>query len=91
MTAAKPLRQTMPQTAAFVDFARRVFGTQAVDAAIRAGLDGQPTFHADEAGQHIGTPPPANGARFTVDRLRLADFPSVPAQPPSAATAKARR
>lgn len=78
MTAAKPLRQAMPQTAAFIDFARQVFGAPAVDAAIRAGLAGQPTFHADEAGQRIGTPPPAAGARFTVDQLRLADFPSIP-------------
>lgn len=71
----------MPQTAAFVDFARQVFGSLAVNAAIRAGLEGQQTFHASEAGQQIGTPAPPTAARFTVDQLHLGDFPSHPATP----------
>lgn len=34
---------------------RDAFGPEMVNAAIRAGIDGQPTFHAKENGQAIGT------------------------------------
>lgn len=52
----KPLRQTMPAVAAWVDDLRAAFGRASVDAAIRAGLDGQPTFYATENGHTVGTP-----------------------------------
>jgi hypothetical protein len=54
----KPLRQAMPTVAGWIDELRAAFGAQAIDAAIRAGLDGQPTFHAREAGHEVGTPIP---------------------------------
>lgn len=52
----KPMRQAMPQVAAWIDDLRLAFGKETIDAAIRAGLDGQQTFHAKENGHEIGTP-----------------------------------
>ena len=59
MQNTKPLRQTMPTVAAWIDTLRDAFGPEMINAAIRSGLDGQPTFHAKENGQSIGTPWPA--------------------------------
>lgn len=52
------MRQAMPTVAAWIDELRAAFGKEAVDPAIRAGIDGQPTFHAKENGQEVGTPIP---------------------------------
>jgi hypothetical protein len=49
------LRETMPDTAAFIDEMREVFGAAEINASIRGGLDGQPTFWACENGVEIGT------------------------------------
>ena len=54
----KPLRQTMPTIAGWIDALRDALGQDMINAAIRAGIDGQPTFHAKENGQTIGTPRP---------------------------------
>ncbi|MCE2660751.1 MAG: hypothetical protein LW854_21310 [Rubrivivax sp.] len=51
------LRHEMPHTAAFIDELRAAFGAEGIDAAIRAGLKGEPDrFHATEAGREVGTP-----------------------------------
>jgi hypothetical protein len=55
MKPEKPLRQTMPGVAAFIDELREAFGADAINAAIRAGLDRQPTFWAQEGGHEVGT------------------------------------
>ena len=47
----KPLRQTMPTVSAFIDEMRQVFGADDINASIRAGIDGQPTFYASENGR----------------------------------------
>lgn len=52
----KPLRHAMPTVAGWIDELRAAFGTEMIDAAIRAGIDGQPTFHARENGHEVGTP-----------------------------------
>lgn len=49
------LRETMPFTAAFIDECRAAFGVEAVNASIRAGMQGQQTFWASESGVEIGT------------------------------------
>ena len=49
------LRETMPDIAAFIDEMREVFGAAEINASIRGGLDGQPTFWACENGVEIGT------------------------------------
>lgn len=59
----KPLRQAMPETAAFIDAMRDAFGDEMINAAIRAGIDGQPTFYASENGQEIGTRAPYSAER----------------------------
>lgn len=59
----KPLRQSMPETAAFIDAMRDAFGAEMINAAIKAGIDGQPTFYASENGQQIGTRAPYSTER----------------------------
>lgn len=78
MIPAKPLRQTMPQTADFIDALRDAFGAEPVNAAIKNGLAGGTDFYAEENGQQLGHRPPPPGASFTVEQLQLGDFPSVP-------------
>ena len=52
---AKPLRDTMPECAAFIDACREAFGADGINASIKAGMDGQPTFYASENGRTVGT------------------------------------
>lgn len=59
----KPLRQQMPAVAAWIDQMRAAFGADPINDAIRAGIDGQPTFYASENGSEIGT-------RFTPDPVK---------------------
>ncbi|MEW6314644.1 MAG: hypothetical protein AB1513_11495 [Pseudomonadota bacterium] len=52
---AKPLRESMPQCAAFIDELREAFGEEEINAQIRMGMLGARTFHAAENGIEIGT------------------------------------
>lgn len=56
----KPLRIAMPTISAFIDDYRAAFGAQTINAAIKAGMEGQPTFYASENGNTVGTPIPYN-------------------------------
>lgn len=58
MEKAKPMRQAMPFTASIIDDFRTTWPEAGVVQAVRAGIDGQPTFHANENGQEVGTPIP---------------------------------
>lgn len=49
------LRESMPQTAAIIDELREAFGAPGINAAIKAGIDGRPTFYARENGLEIGS------------------------------------
>ena len=51
----KSLRADMPVTAALVDEMREAFGAEMINAAIRGGISGRPTFFARENGHEIGT------------------------------------
>lgn len=51
---SRNLRQTMPLVAEFIDALREHFPPAEVNAAIRAGMDGQQTFWASEGGIEIG-------------------------------------
>lgn len=64
------LRETMPTVAGWVDDMRTAFGAEAINGAIRAGLQGQPTFWASENGVEIGTRDERRG--ITLNRIRLA-------------------
>lgn len=50
------MRDSMPQTAAWIDDLRAAFGAGAVNGAIRAGIGGLPVFFAAEAGHQLGAP-----------------------------------
>ena len=52
------MRDQMPECAAFVDSLREAFGKEHIDAQIRAGMRGEPTFFASENGHTLGTPIP---------------------------------
>jgi len=55
---SKPLRITMPATAAFIDACREAFGADEVNAQIKLGMQGAKTFHARENGIEVGTTMP---------------------------------
>ena len=54
MSQKKPLRQTMPTVAAWIDDLREAFGADGINRAIRNGVAGGTHFHAEEGGQAIG-------------------------------------
>jgi hypothetical protein len=67
---AKPLRQTMPTVAAWIDELREAFGADAINPAIRNGVAGGAQFYATEGGQTIGCDaPPAGHAVSVVDMV----------------------
>ncbi len=72
---ARSLRTEMPHTAAWIDALRGAWGSPAIDSAIKAGIDGQPTFCAAENGQEIGTRCPSPGASFTADQCLASNLP----------------
>lgn len=45
----------MPLVTAFIDDMRAAFGADEINTQIRAGLRGEPTFHASENGIEVGT------------------------------------
>ena len=49
------LRADMPTVAGWIDDLRAAFGAETINAAIRAGMNGQPTFYAEENGRAVGT------------------------------------
>jgi hypothetical protein len=49
------MRDKMPQTAAFIDAMRDVFGADGINDQIRRGMKGAPTFWARENGHEVGT------------------------------------
>lgn len=52
---SKPLREAMPTVAVFLDECRAAFGEEVVNAQIRQGMRGKPTFYACENGIEVGT------------------------------------
>lgn len=54
MSRQKPLRQSMPTVAAWIDDLREAFGADTINAAIRNGMAGGTHFHAEENGCEIG-------------------------------------
>lgn len=51
---SKPLRQTMPTVAAWIDELREAFGADGINRAIRNGVAGGSAFYAEENGHAIG-------------------------------------
>lgn len=72
------LRLAMPKVTEWIDALRETFGADPINAAIRAGLDGQPTFWASENGHEIGVKSPNTGlplSQIVIGPLR----PNTPA------------
>ena len=65
------LRTAMPQVTAWIDDLRAAFGAEAINAQIRAGMSGLPTFHATEAGHSVGTPAPMRGTEISAAQMVL--------------------
>ncbi len=77
---ARSLRSDMPLVTEFIDAVREAFGRPAVDAATRAGLDGQPTLWARENGIEIGARLPDTG--LPVSQMVIGPLhPSAPPYP----------
>lgn len=58
---SKPsMREQMPECSAFIDQLRDAFCREHIDAQIRAGMRGEPTFFAQENGHTLGTPIPVS-------------------------------
>lgn len=61
----------MPLTAAFIDACRDAFGADVINASIKAGLQGKPTFFASENGHTVGTAAPAARVSISVAEMDL--------------------
>ena len=70
----------MPTVAAWIDEMRAAFGAEVINPAIKAGMEGQPTFCASENGITVGTRAP-QAADKTVS---LADIHIGPFNAPQA-------
>jgi hypothetical protein len=57
------LREAMPETTAFIDALRAAFGADAINPSIKAGMNGQPTFWAQENGIEVGTRAPEGAVK----------------------------
>ncbi|OGT03312.1 MAG: hypothetical protein A2143_08055 [Gallionellales bacterium RBG_16_57_15] len=79
-TKAKPLRERMPETAAFIDVCRETFGKECVNEMIRLGIEGAQTFHAAENGIEVGTAMPGFDELkgITLDRMVLREKKEEP-------------
>lgn len=67
----KPMRQAMPLVASFIDDLRSAFGADEINAQIRGGLQGLPTFWAKEGGREIGCRPADHGTGISAAQMVL--------------------
>ena len=73
------LRERMPTITAWLDDLRSAFGAEMINAAIKGGIAGQPTFWAEENGIVVGTPRLMPHGTISVDGyLRLLDLERLP-------------
>jgi hypothetical protein len=66
---SKPMRQTMPTVAAWIDELREAFGADAINAAIRNGVAGGTHFAASESRVEIGSALPLGYEVSLVDMV----------------------
>lgn len=85
----KSLRTEMPAVAAFIDDLRTAFGADCINATIKAGMNGQPVFHARENGHEIGTALPCCAERsVAMSDIDLKPFNATAAHSASRAKGK---
>lgn len=70
---SKPLRESMPQVAAFIDELREAFGAEEINAQIKLGMQGAQTFHASENGIEVGTRFAEPVKYITADQMVIRD------------------
>lgn len=81
MEKNKPMRQAMPTVAAWIDELRDAFGAETINSAIKAGMEGQPTFYASENGHEIGTRAPYSAEKaVSLSDIILTRFSAAEAQ-----------
>lgn len=66
---SKPLRDSMPCVASFIDECRAAFGAELINEQIRKGMHGSPAFYASENGIEAGTKMPEPKKFITADRM----------------------
>lgn len=86
----KPLRLAMPFTTAIIDDFRAHWPEAGVVEAVKAGMQGQPVFHASENGHSVGTPLPYD-ARQAVSLADVSIGPWNRASAPQNATSKGKK
>jgi hypothetical protein len=77
---SRNLRQSMPLVTEFIDALREHFPPAEVNAAIRAGMDGQQTFWASEGGIEIGARWQPNPAAAEAEAARAVLWATAAAQ-----------
>ena len=84
-------RRNSVRKAAFLCAAlRAAFGAECINDIIRAGIDGQPVFHASENGHSVGTPLPYD-ARQAISLADVSIGPWNRASAPQNATSKGKK
>lgn len=66
---SKPLRESMPTVAVFIDECRAAFGTEIINEQMRKGMHGSPVFYASENGMEVGTKIPPPKKFITADKM----------------------
>lgn len=74
MSNAKPLREFMPETAAWIDQLRDAFGADVIVPIVRAGMNGEPVFYAIENGRTVGTKAEQSGTPWNGDGIAARRF-----------------
>jgi len=78
---SKPMRDSMPEVAAFIDAMREAFGKEHIDGQIRLGMQGaRNTFYATENGHEVGTKFTEPKSFITADKMVIRDNSESPTQ-----------
>lgn len=68
-SAPRNLRAEMPWVASKIDELRDAFGADGINALIKGGMQGVPTFYARENGHEVGTPYVLRGREISVAQM----------------------
>ena len=73
----------MPAVTAWIDELRLAFGATEINAVIKAGVQGQPVFWAEEGGHVVGCQPDQSGTLVNVGVMDLRETVQVEQVKPS--------
>lgn len=80
MTAPRTIRNSMPKVMAFIDDLREAFGADEINALVKGGMAGVPTFWASEGGHEVGTRYVERGREISAADMVLGSNPEVMAK-----------